>query len=129
MRGALVVATAAVVAALAGCGGSGAPAPSEKSGSPPVTPAATLPAHGGLVGAVDSARRLALCENVRLYATAVDGRLSASAGEAFDAVLQTLRQAPRDPALLALAARWRVARDRVGDSKTAQRLTAFCAKA
>src|SRR4051812_48539477 len=129
MRGANAVATAAVVAALAGCGGSGAPAASGTSGSPSVTPAATLPAHTGLVGAIDSARRLALCENVRLYATTVEGGLSASADEAFDATIQTLRQAPRDPALLALAARWQRARDRVGDTRTASRLAAFCVKA
>jgi hypothetical protein len=129
MRAANAVATAAVVAALAGCGGSGAPAASVASASPSFTPAATLPAHTGLVGAVDSARRLALCENARLYATTVEGGLSVSADEAFDAIIQTLRQAPRDPALLALAARWQVARDRVGDTKMAKRLAAFCAKA
>ena len=123
------MATATVLAGLAGCGGSGSPAASERSASPSVTPAATLPAHTGLVGAVDSARRLALCENVRLYATTVEGGLSASADEAFAAILGTLRQAPHDQALLALARRWQVARGRDGDGKTVQRLTAFCARA
>ncbi len=93
-----------------------------------MTPAATLPTTGGLVGAIDSARKVALCENVRLYATAVDGGLSDAADQAFRAIVQTLQQAPRDPGLLALAARWRLARAHVGDRKTEERLTAFCAK-
>ena len=118
--------------ALVGCGGSGNGTAPETSGSPTVpptvTPAATLPAHTGLVGAIDSARRSAVCENVRLYATAVDGGLSDAADQAFHAILRTLRQPPRDPALLAFAARWQLARAHVGDDNIAQRLTAFCAQ-
>ena len=124
-----MVTAATLLIAAAGCGGSAAPAPADSSGSPTPTPAATLPAHTGLVGAIDSARRLAVCENVRLYATTVDGGLPAAADQAFTAILQTLRQAPRDPALLALATRWQTVRARTGDRKTATRLAAFCAKA
>jgi hypothetical protein len=85
-----------------------------------------LRARGGLVGAIDSARKLAVCENVRLYLTAVEGGLSAAADEAFDATLETLRQAPRDPALLALAAHWQLIRERLGDGRAADRLRTFC---
>ena len=111
---------------LAGCGGSGSPAVSETSVSPSVTPAATLPARGGLVGAIDSARKVAVCANVQLYATTVDGGLTSSAGEAFRAIVQTLRQPPRDPGLLALVRRWQRWRATLGDAVTARRLTAFC---
>jgi hypothetical protein len=129
VRQAIVATAAALLTAVAGCGGSGTPTPTDSSGSPTPTPAATLPSHTGLVGAIDSARRAALCENVRLFATTVDGGLSAAADQAFAATLQTLRQAPHDPGLLALAARWQALRARDGDRKTAKRLTRFCAKA
>ena len=111
---------------IGGCGGSGsapqAPVPETSS------PAAALPQRDGLVGAIDSVRVVAVCGNVRLYATAVEGGLSASADEAFDAIVQALRQPPRDRALLALAAQWKLTRDRIGDGKTADRLLAFCAR-
>jgi hypothetical protein len=116
-----------LAAVLSGCGGSGSPAVSETSGSPAVTPAATLPARGGLVGVIDSARKVAVCANVQLYDTTVEGGLQSSADEAFKAVVQTLRQTPRDPSLLALVRRWRNWRATVGDAVTARRLTAFCA--
>ena len=115
-----------VAALLAACGGSGSPAASGTSPSPTVTPAATLPARTGLVGVIDSARKVAVCANVQLYATTVEAGLGSSADEAFHAVLQTLRQAPRDPGLLALVRRWRAWRARFGDAVTARRLTAFC---
>ncbi len=121
--------TTALLIAIAGCGGSSAPTPTDSSVAPTSTPAATLPAHTVLIGPIDSARRLALCENVRLYATTVEGGLPTAADQAFAATLQTLRQAPRDPGLLALAGHWRAARARLGDPKTAKLLTAFCAKA
>ena len=120
-------AAALIAAVLAGCGGSGSPTVSETSGSPSVTPAATLPAGGGLVGDIDAARKVAVCTNVQAYETAVAGGLTSSAREAFRAILATLREAPRDPALLALAAHWQLARRHVGDDATAERLTAFCA--
>jgi len=113
---------------LAGCGSDGGTP--ETSGSSATTPPAelptTLPSHDGLVGAIDSARRLALCENVRLYATAVEGGLSTSADEAFNATIQTLKQTPKVDALLVLAAKWELIRTRKGDSATAQRLLDFC---
>ena len=129
VRRPLTVLTGLVLAVvITACGGSGAPQVSETSGSPSVTvtPAATLPARTGLVGIIDSARKLAVCENVRLYATTVEGGLQASADEAFRAVVQTLRQAPRDPSLLALVRRWQHWHARLGDAATARRLTAFC---
>ena len=123
-----MAATAALLTAVTGCGGSGAPAQSELSGSPSATPTVTLPAHTGLVGAIDSARRVAVCENVRLYATAVDGGLSDMADQAFQALVATMRQGPREQGLDELLQRWQRWRAQLGDVKTAQRLTEFCAK-
>jgi len=115
-------------ALLAGCGGSGSsPAtPVPESSDSPSSPA--LPQRGGLIGAIDSARVVAVCGNVRLYATAVEGGLSASADEAFDAIIQSLKQTPKDTSLVALAAKWQQLHDRKGDAATSQRLLAFCAQ-
>ena len=126
MRRAILAAAVAVLATTAGCGGSGTPTPSDSSGSPTPAPAATLPAHTGLVGAIDSARRLAVCENVRLYATSVEGGLHDAADQAFQAVVQTMRQGPREQGLDALLHRWQRWHDHLGDAATARRLTSFC---
>jgi len=112
---------------ITGCGGSGG-APAAPVPETSASPASALPQRGGLVGAIDSARVVAVCENVRLYATTVEGGLTASADEAFDAILATLHQTPKDPALAALADRWQRLREHAGDTKTAERLTAFCSK-
>lgn len=119
--------TLATLAALAGCGGSSTPAAGVTSSASSPSPAATLPAHTGLVGAVDSARRLAVCENVRLFATTVEGGLQDSADEAFAAIVATLRQPPHEPGLLRLARRWERWRRTHGDAVLARRLTTFCA--
>jgi hypothetical protein len=127
----LVIAIAATVVLplVAGCGGSGGTPTPETSRSSSVSPTATLPAHTGLVGAIDSARRVAVCENVRLFTTTVEGGLSDAADQAFQALVQTMRQGPREPGLDNLVRRWERWRSKLGDAKTAQRLTAFCAKA
>jgi hypothetical protein len=122
----IAAAGVALTVCMAGCGGSGGPAANETSGSPSVTPTTALPAHTGLVGAIDSARRVAVCENVRVYATTVDGGLSDAADQAFDALVQTLREPPHEPGLMALARRWETWRAHLGDAATAGRLTAFC---
>ena len=123
--GAVSVVLALVVS---GCGGSGSPAVSETSGSPSPSPSVTaLPQHGGLVGIIDSARKQAVCVNVQLYTTTVEGGLTSSANEAFAAIIRTLEQGPREAGLNALVRRWQRWRRRLGDAKTAQRLTAFCA--
>jgi hypothetical protein len=123
----IAVALAAIVA---GCGGSGHLPVSETSESPlptsSVRPAATLPARSGLIGAIDSARKVAVCANIQLYATTVEGGLPTGADEAFRAMVMTLRQTPRDPSLLVLVRRWRHWRATLGDTVTARRLTAFC---
>ena len=120
-----------VVLALAasGCGGSGSPTGPETSGSTSPSPTVTaLPQHGGLVGIIDSARKQAVCANVQLYTTTVDGGLTSSASEAFAAIIQTLKQGPREQGLQTLVRRWQRWRHTLGDAKTAQRLTAFCAR-
>jgi threonine dehydrogenase-like Zn-dependent dehydrogenase len=114
---------------VSGCGGSGAPAVSETSGSPSPTPTVTtLPQHGGLVGIIDTARKQTVCANVQLFATTVEGGLTSSANEAFAALIQTLRQGPREVGLNTLVRRWQRWRNHLGDAKTAQRLTAFCSR-
>jgi hypothetical protein len=124
----LTVTAAVVLPVVAGCGGSGGTGTSGTSRSPSVTPSATLPAHTGLVGAIDSARRVAVCENVRLYATTVDGGLQDAADQTFQALVQTMRQRPREAGLEQLVRRWMRWRAHLGDARTAQKLTAFCAK-
>ena len=115
--------------AVSGCGGSGSPTVSETSGSPSPSPTVTaLPQHGGLVGIIDSARKEAVCANVQLYTTTVEGGLTSSAREAFAAIIQSLRQGPQQDGLLTLVRRWQGWRHNLGDAKTAQRLTAFCAR-
>jgi hypothetical protein len=79
------------------------------------------------VGAIDSARRLAVCENVRLYTTAVEGELPDAADQAFRSLLQTMRQGPREAGLAVLARRWERWRAAKGDAVTGRRLTASCA--
>ena len=112
---------------VSGCGGSGSPAVSETSGSPSATPTASaLPQHGGLVGIIDTARQQAVCANVQLYATTVEGGPPSSASEAFTAITHTLSQGPREAGLETLVRRWQRWRHRVGDAETARRLTAFC---
>jgi hypothetical protein len=129
----LVIGAIGVVLALAlgGCGGSSTPAASETSGSaaPSLTasPTTGLPQHGGLVGIIDSARKVAVCANVRLYVTTVEGGLKTSSDQAFAALIDTLKQGPRETGLDALVGRWGRWRTRVGDAETARRLTAFCA--
>ena len=87
----------------------------------------SLPHRGGLVGAIDSARLVAVCENARLAMTAVDGGLSeSSVAEALDGVLAAFRQEPSGPELRAAAARWAAVRERVGDAGTVRRLQAYC---
>jgi hypothetical protein len=127
VRRAVLAATIAALVATAGCGGSGAPAPSVSSGSPTPSSAATLPAHTGLVGAIDSARRLSVCENVRLYATTVQGGLPDATDQTFQALTQTMKQPPHEAGLDQLVRRWQRWRAHLGDAETAQRLTAFCA--
>ena len=122
------MAAAVLLPAVAGCGGSGGTPTPETSLSPSVTPSATLPAHSGLVGAIDSARRVAVCEDVRLYATTVDGGLPDAADQTFQALVQVMRQPPHEAGLDELVRRWERWRARLGDAKTAQRLTAFCAR-
>jgi len=121
--------TIGVVLALVvgGCGGSASPAVSETSGSPSASPTATaLPQHGGLVGIIDSARKQAVCANVQLYTTTVEGGLTSSAHEAFAAIIQTLKEGAREPGLETLVRRWERWRHKLGDAETAQRLTTFC---
>ena len=117
-----------VTALLVGCSGSSAVEPPAES-RPPAPSATVLPHHGGLVGAIDSARLVALCENVRLAATAVDGGLPASSvDQAFTGALEVLRQAPVDPTLVRLADKWKRLRQRSGDTVAVDAMTAFCAR-
>jgi hypothetical protein len=110
-----------------GCGGSGSSTPDTSLS--PVSPASALPQRGGLVGAIDSARLVTVCGDVQALATEVEGGLpTASVDEAFGAVLSALRQTPHDPALAALATRWERLRAKSGDTVTARRLQAFCAR-
>jgi hypothetical protein len=121
----------ALAAACAGCSGSSAAGAGQSLSAAPTatTSATTLPHSGGLVGAIDSARAVSLCTNVQLLATAVDGGLpKSSADAAFAGVLQVLRQAPVDPALVRLAQQWTRLRERRGDAVTAERLQAFCTR-
>jgi hypothetical protein len=120
--------TPPVLPAVPGCGGAGGTGTSGTSGSPSVTPSATLPAHTGLVGAIDSARRVAVCENVRLYATTVDGGLQDAADQTFQALIQAMRQPPHETGLDQLVRRWTRWRAHLGDARTARKLTAFCAR-
>jgi hypothetical protein len=127
----LTRATVAVVltaAAVAGCSGSGSGGPTTSPTPARTTPsiATTLPAHTGLVGAIDEARKVAVCANVALYTTTVAGGLTSSADEAFAAIIQTLKEGPREQGLDTLVRRWRRWRHKLGDAETAQRLTAFC---
>ena len=121
------VAAALLLAALCtGCGGSDGSA--EPSASPSVTSnAPSLPHRGGLVGAIDSARLVAVCQNVRLAVTAVEGQLpDSSVASALDGVLAAFRQEPAGPELRAAAARWAAVRARVGDAETVRRLQTYC---
>ena len=115
-----------VAVLICGCGGSGS-TPSAPVPETSDSPASALPQRGGLVGAIDSARIGAVCGNVHLFATAVEGGLSPTADDAFDGIVAALRQPPRDQALLVLAAKWQLLRGHVGDSRTADRMLAFCA--
>ena len=125
VAGAVGVVVALVVS---GCGGSGSPQVPETSESPSPSPTVTaLPQHGGLVGIIDDARKQAVCTNVQLYTTTVEGGLTSSADEAFAGIIQTLEQGPQEAGLSTLVRRWQRWRHRLGDAKTADRLTAFCA--
>jgi hypothetical protein len=115
-----------LVALAVGCSGSEPPTDIPPSPSPSATPT-ELPHRGGLVGAIDSARLLAVCENVRLAATVVESGLSDRAvTSALDGVIDALRQPPQSAALRATAAHWTSVRRRAGDAKTVRRLQAFC---
>jgi hypothetical protein len=96
------------------------------SPTPSVSPT-VLPQRDGLVGAIDAARLLAVCENVRLAATALDGGLSAgTVASALDGALAALRQPPASDGLRAAAAHWSSVRQRTGDARTVRRLQSFC---
>lgn len=115
--------------AVAGCGGSGSTATGAASptGTASPTTAPALPERGGLVGVIDQARLVGMCENVRLAVTAADGGLgAASVAASLDAAFATLRQPPTSPQLRATVARWSALRARAGDKATARRLSAFC---
>jgi hypothetical protein len=79
-----------------------------------------------LVGVIDAARLAAACENARLAATAVGGGLESSADGALDAALDTLRQTPRVPELVALARRWQQLREAHGAAALARTMTRWC---
>jgi hypothetical protein len=126
VRGGRAAAAALLVSLAAACASSGGTDATPSAPTPSVSPT-VLPHRGGLVGAVDAARLLAVCENVRLAGTALDGGLSAGAvASALDAALDALRQPPTSDGLRAAAAHWSAVRQRTGDARTVRRLQAFC---
>ena len=122
-----VAAALMVAAAMSGCSGGGS-APSRSTPSP--TSAVTaLPHRGGLVGAVDSARLVAVCTNVRQASTAIAGGLPDTVAIAsYDGAVAALRQAPASPELQQLADRWDRLRHEVKLAAAVRRFDAFCAR-
>ena len=121
-----MVAAALLVSLAVGCSGSEPAADVPPSPSPSATPTG-LPDRGGLVGAIDSARLVGFCENVRLAVTAAEGGLGAdTVAGSLDAAFAVLRQPPQSAQLRTTTARWAAMRSRVGDEKAAARLQAFC---
>lgn len=110
------------------CSGSEPPTDTVPTPSPtPATSSPALPHRGGLVGAIDSARLAALCENVRLALTALEGGLpNSTVAGSLDAALSSLRQPPADADVRATAAHWVRVRHQAGDAATVRRLAAFC---
>ena len=105
---AVTVGLAAVLAALlVGCaGGSAAPGPaSSASSAAHDLPSRLTSPGGGLIGAIDQARLVPACENVRLAATALEGGLRTGAAQAMAGARATLRQPPAVPGAAALARR------------------------
>jgi hypothetical protein len=117
-RAAAVTAGAGVVVALTvGCTGSSAPGPATKASANTVP---TSPARvGGVIGVIDQARVVAVCENVRQAATALDGGLGdATVGRFLVAAEKLLDGVPRVDTAVALASRMRADRER-GDRAAA----------
>lgn len=97
----LLLLVLATVAALGtGCSGNG---PSRAA----ATAAATTPTpHGGLVGTIDRARLLAVCENIRGASTVVDTGMSAGEADRFlTGAADLLQKPPVDAEAAALGAR------------------------
>jgi hypothetical protein len=125
MRSIAAVAAVAAVAAAVGCS---AGASSSSSGSPtsPPTPAPTLPRHDGLVGAIDAARVVAVCANLRLADTAAAGGLTDAETQALDGAIGVLRQPTAGVAGRDLATRWTDVRHRAGDGAVIRQMQAWC---
>lgn len=87
-----------VAVALAGCSGSARQATSSSSPS-------QAPAPRGLVGLIDRARVVAVCEDLRQASTALDGGLPEEEVDRFvTAAAAALEQPPRLPTSLTVAA-------------------------
>jgi hypothetical protein len=115
-RSLLVVAAAALV----GCGGSGS------GGRSTPTPDPTFSRHGGLVGAIDAARVVAVCTNVGIADTAATAGATDAEDQALDAATDVLRQGAAGPAERALATRWTGLRERVGDAAVIRSMQSWC---